>query len=163
MQLARNGKSRPHLLNANQAAKLYLALFFVVAALLQLFAFEHFSTLIANYQIPMLSSDFPLLAAMVIVTLEVIAIPRLLDMKLAPFVHTASTVAGWIILLVWFLIGFWQSTANFVIDNVGLFGAKISLPQGWWLVTYITILILLLGYIELETRSLRPLGYRKGK
>lgn len=164
MKLARTGKDiRQTTSNVTWWVMLYSALFFVTTAVLQLFAFEHFPTIIANYRIPVLSPDFSLLVAMIVVVLEVLAIPRLLNMRTSPTIYFASSLAGWLVLVFWLAVGLWQSTADFVIENAGLFGSKVYLPQGWWLVTYMVILLTLLSYIEVTSRKIRPIGYKKRK
>ena len=129
------------------AATLYLAFFFVIAAVSQLFAFETFGDIIATYGLPM-DDVFNKVAAALIVTLEVFAIPFLLMMRLSLLMRIVSMVSGWVVLVFWLAVGVWQSTVSFYIPNAGLFGAKISLPQGWWLVFYMAALITLLIYVS---------------
>jgi hypothetical protein len=128
------------------AASLYLALFFTVSALTQLYGFDSYPNVIASYDMPLLS-DVNLLAAALLVCLEVFAIPWLLWMNLSYLMRIVSLVSAWLALLCWFIIGVWQSLVGFYIPNAGLFGAKIMLPQGWWLVSYSVVLLILLGYV----------------
>jgi len=142
--------AKPKLLSL-QAATLYMALFFVVAALSQLFAFEAYPDVLKGYGIPFIS-DFALPLAALVVTLEVFAVPALLWMKLSPLMRVVSIVSGWLVLAHWLFVGVWQSLADFPIPNAGLFGAKVHLPQGWWLVSYMSILLILMAYIAFGNR-----------
>lgn len=129
-------------------ARLYLALFFVVAVLSQLFAFEDYPAIISDYGVPLLSAlSVPF--AVLIVLLEIAAIPSLLGMSLSQELYRFSMIAGWTILVYWFSVGFWQSLSADLIANAGLFGAKVMLPQGWWLVCFIAALIVLRGFVSL--------------
>ena len=138
-------------------AALYLALFFVVAAVSQLFAFEDFGGIISSYGIP-LDDAFNDVAAAVIVTLEVFAIPFLLMMRLSSLMRVVSMVSGWLVLIFWLAVGIWQSTVSFYIPNAGLFGSEINLPQGWWLVFYVTALVTISIYVSC---SLWPVERRR--
>lgn len=129
------------------AAAFYLALFFVVAAVSQLFAFETYGDIIATYGLP-IDSAFHNVIAAIVVTLEVFAIPFLLTMKLSLLMRIISMVSGWLVLVFWLVLGIWQSTVTFEIPNAGLFGERIGLPQGWWLVFYMTALVVLSVYVS---------------
>jgi hypothetical protein len=129
------------------AAAVYLALFFVIAAVSQLFGFETFSDIIATYGLPA-NDVFNKVAAALIVILEVFAIPFLLMMRLSLLMRVVSMVAGWLVLIFWLAVGVWQSMVSFYIPNAGLFGSKIDLPQGWWLVFYMVALITLTVYVS---------------
>ena len=138
---------------ATVSASLYVAMFFVVAVVLQLFAFEDYPSVIDGYNLPLLTGlSLPLAA--VIVSLEVLAIPYLLWMKLSPLMRLVSFGSGWLIILYWLAVGMWQSTADFQIGNAGLFGAKVVLPQGWWLVSYSAILLILMAYVTWTSKPL---------
>lgn len=147
MHFARASRVKPPQRLSVWAAALYLAFFFVVAAVSQLFAFETFSDIIATYGLP-LDEAFNKVAAAVIVTLEVFAIPFLLMMRLSLLMRVVSMVSGWLVLIFWLAVGVWQSTVSFYIPNAGLFGSKISLPQGWWLVFYMAALVTLSIYVS---------------
>jgi len=147
---------KPTLLSVT-AASLYLALFFTVSSVLQLFAFEAYPDVIESYDIPLVS-DASLFIAAVIVSLEVLAIPFLLWIKLSPLMRIISFVSGWAVLLYWLGIGLWQSITDVTIGNAGLFGAKILLPQGWWLVSYSAVLLILMAYVSWDSHMH---GFRK--
>jgi hypothetical protein len=150
---------KPTLLSVT-AASLYLALFFAVAALMQLFAFESFPDVIASYDISFVSDLSPVVAAL-IVCLEVLALPFLLWMKVSRLMRVVSFISGWFVLLFWLKVGIWQSVTTVYISNAGLFGAKIVVPQGWWLVSYSAILIILMGYVTWHTVSRGKLLMKK--
>ena len=141
---------------AELAASIYLAFFFVVAALTQLFAFESYPDVIRSYGLPM-ADELALPLAAALVCLEVFAIPYLLWMRVSRLMHLVSFACGWLVLLYWLGIGVWQSIVDFHIANAGLFGAKLLLPQGWWLVSYMTVLIILMALVS---RSSRPVMRR---
>jgi len=134
-----------------QASSLYLALFFVVAALSQLFAFELYPDVLSSYGVSFVSA-FALPFAALLVTLEVFAIPSLLWMTVSPLMRIVSRTSGWTVLVYWLVVGIWQGVADFTIANAGLFGAKVHLPQGWWLVSYALILLILMTYVTFGSR-----------
>lgn len=147
MHFARATRVKPPQRLSVWAAALYLAFFFVITALSQLFVFETFSDIIATYGLPV-DDVFNKVAAAVIVMLEVFAIPFLLMMRLSLLMRLVSMISGWLVLLSWLAVGIWQSTVSFYIPNAGLFGSEISLPQGWWLVFYMAALITLSIYVS---------------
>lgn len=139
------------------AASLYIAGFFVAAAALQLFAFESFPDVIRSYGLPV-AEELALPFAAIIVCLEVIAVPYLLWMKLSLLMRWVSMISGWLAIFFWLGVGIWQGVADFHIPNAGLFGAKILMPQGRWLVSYCAVLLILMVYVVWSTR--RQLTHR---
>lgn len=139
IQLAR------HLLHNEPSARwarLYLGCFFVVVAVSQLFAFEEYPDIIVSYGIPILS-QFSVFVAIIVVLAEITAVPLLIGMKLSRKLKLVSLIASWLVLVYWLKVGLWQSITTEYIPNAGLFGAKVLLPQGWWLVCFIMALIVL--------------------
>ena len=134
-----------------KAASVYVAFFFVVAATAQLFAFENFPQVIESYGTPF-DNGYASLMAAIIVILEVFAIPSLLWMKMSPLMRVVSATSGWLVLLYWLFVGIWQGSVDYHIANAGLFGAEVIVPQGWWLVSYCLILLILLGYVSWSSR-----------
>jgi len=134
-----------------QASSLYLAAFFAATALGQLFAFETYPEILRSYGISFVS-DLALPISALLVALEVFAIPALLWMTLSPLMRVVSKLSGWTVLVYWLVVGVWQSVADFTISNAGLFGAKVHLPQGWWLVSYALILLILMTYVTFGSR-----------
>lgn len=133
----------------------YLAGFFIVTSVSQLFSFENFPGIIGGFGLPIDQSYAPVIAA-IVVTLEVLAVPSLLQMKLSPAMRWLSRSSGWVVLVWWLGIGIWESSVDFTIQGSGLFGASIGLPCGWWLVSYIAILLTLNGYVAFGTTTRRP-------
>ena len=74
---------------------------------------------------------------LLIVALEVAAVPFLLGMRLSPAMRVVSMVSGWLVLLGWFVTLILQNLSSHVIANNGLLGATVSLPVGWWSVLLI--------------------------
>jgi len=141
------------------AASLYLAGFFVVTAVLQLFAFESYPDVIRSYGLPM-ASELALPFAALVVCLEIFAIPYLLWMKLSPLMRWVSMISGWIAIAYWLVVGIWQGVTDVYIPNAGLFGAKILMPQGRWLVSYCAVLLILMIYVVWSTRR-RAISHNK--
>lgn len=141
-------------------AAMYLAGFFIIASVSQLFSFEDFPSVVGGFGLSIDQSFMPVIAALV-VTLEVLAVPSLLQMKLSPAMRWLSRSSGWIVLLWWLGIGIWESSAEFTIQSSGLFGAAIGLPCGWWLVSYMVILLTLNGYVAWGTKRLHPKSKNK--
>ena len=135
---------RPKELSVRFSA-LYLALFFVVASVVQLVGFEDFPDIIASYGLP-IDPSFATVIAATIVSLEVLAVPFLLTMKLSPLMRALSAASGLLVLLFWLTIGLWQNLASPSIENAGLFGSLVTVPQGWWLVSYMVALLVLFGF-----------------
>jgi hypothetical protein len=141
------------------AASLYVAGFFVITATLQLFAFESYPDVIRSYGLP-IADELALPFAALIVCLEIFAVPYLLWMKLSPLMRWVSMMSGWLALAYWMGVGIWQGVADFYIPNAGLFGAKVLMPQGRWLVSYCAVLLILMIYVVWSTRR-RPAHHNK--
>lgn len=132
---------------------LILAFLIVIAALLQLFSFEDYPAIVESYIEPLFGvAGLGLPLAALIVALEILAIPHLLWMKLSPLMYYVSKVSCWTVLVYWFFVGVWQVAGDLVNNSAGLFGPKILVPQGWWLVGYSLILIVMMSYLELSYR-----------
>jgi len=133
-----------------QAVAWYLTIFFVVASVSQLFAFEDFPTLMDGslrggiYQ----ATTF----AALVVVFEVFAVPFLLSMRVSILMRYVSLVSGWLALIMWLLLSLHQNTDPGVL-NAGLFGTKIIVPSGWWLTTFLVALLVLQGF---ATWGMRP-------
>ncbi|MEP6710347.1 MAG: MauE/DoxX family redox-associated membrane protein [Candidatus Saccharibacteria bacterium] len=132
-------------------AAIYLAVFFVVTAFAQLFSFEDFPGHIKSFGFPIDSLFAPFIAALV-VTFEVFSIPFYLRMRISPLMRLVSIASGWIILVWWLVVGIWQSMVDFKIPNSGLFGSDISIPSGWWMVSFLCALLILNTYVLWGTR-----------
>lgn len=139
-------RSMSFLSHTDQLVSLYVALFFVMIVVLQLFTFETFPEVLASYDFVIPMGAYQLLASIVVV-LEVLAIPFVLGMKLRPVVGLLSQIAGGMVILGWLSAGLYQAMTSTVIENVGLYGTALSLPQGWWLVSYMLGLAVIFSYV----------------
>jgi hypothetical protein len=111
---------------------LALAVVFTGMAVAQLFTFEDFPAVIAHMWLPGDSSVW----AAGIVTLEVLALPFLLAMRVSLAMRAVSMVAGWLVVAMWLYITTWGNVSSDIIANSGLLGETISLPVGWWTVLF---------------------------
>jgi hypothetical protein len=112
-----------------------LAAVFIVMAVAQLFTFETFPKVIADMWLPGGGDVAPIRAA-VIVTLEVVALPFLLGMRLSPAMRIVSMVAGWMVVAAWFVATLWVNMAANIATSSGLLGDTVTLPIGWWNVLF---------------------------
>ncbi len=132
--------------NAVRFVSLYLAFIFLVMALTQLFSFEAFPQTIAQLIEGQHNIVSHIIAA-VIVVLEVFALPYLLAMKIPRYVRHASLLSAWFSLAIWFSLSLLEQLSAGTIANIGIFGASVVVPSGWWLVCYIAALMVLLLYV----------------
>ena len=122
-----------------------LAGVFVLLAVGQLFSFEDFPMVIDAWRLPGVGAGLAVLLAAIVVVLEVLAIPFLLRMHLSPAMRLASMAAGWLAGLWWLLATIWQSATG-AVANVGLLGATLQLPSGWWSVFFMTAIGVLIAW-----------------
>jgi hypothetical protein len=108
-----------------------LAGVFVLLAVGQLFSFEDFPAVIETWHLPSVGPAAAVLLAAIVVVLEVLAIPFLLRMRLSPAMRLVSMVSGWLAGVWWLLVAIWQNTTG-AAASVGLLGATVQLPAGWW-------------------------------
>lgn len=114
---------------------LLLAGMFTVMAVAQLFTFEDFPALIADFLLPSGSKMAPLIAAL-IVTFEIFAIPFLLGMALSPLMRWVSMVFGWLVVAMWVFISLWLNLTDTVATTAGFLGTTVKIPIGWWAVFF---------------------------
>lgn len=126
---------------------LYLAGFFVIAALGQLVAFEDYPSIIQHYDL-LPNWNGELIAAAVIVSLEVFAIPYLLNVRTSLLMRRFSMICGFAALGWWLFVSIFLSGSDMEIINLGLFGAKLLTPSGLWSVFYILMLIGFAAYVS---------------
>jgi hypothetical protein len=112
-----------------------LAAVFIVMVVAQLFTFETFPKVIANMGLPGGEGVASIRAAL-IVTLEVVALPFLLSMRLSPAMRVVSMVSGWLVVTAWLAASLWLNLSTSIASNSGLLGDTISLPVGWWNVLF---------------------------
>lgn len=108
---------------------------FVVLAVGQLFEFENFPTTLYDMWLPGMNQGLSVLVAGLVVTLEILAIPFLLRMRLSPLMRIVSMVAGWVVAVWWLVVLTWQNVNPAALTNNGLLGSTAELPIGWWSVT----------------------------
>lgn len=124
---------------------LSLVTFFVILAVTQLFKFEDFPGVIAGFWLPGGETTAKLLAAL-LVTGEVLALPFLLSMRLSPAMRFFSMVLGWLVIGTWLFLALWANLTTNVIGSMGIFGATLALPVGWWAVFFFAALAVLAGW-----------------
>lgn len=107
----------------------------VVMAVTQLFSFEDFPNVLASLWLPGGDAMARTLAAL-IVSMEVLAVPFLLSMRLSPAMRVLSMIMGWLVAATWLKLTLWENLTTNTISNAGLLGATIRLPAGWWSVCF---------------------------
>jgi hypothetical protein len=118
---------------------LTLAGVFIVLAVTQLFKFESFPAVIAGFWLPGGEPTSKLIAAL-LVTGEVMALPFLLSMRLSPAMRIFSMVLGWLTVAGWLFLALWANLTTNVVGSMGIFGATLKLPVGWWAVFFFAAL-----------------------
>jgi hypothetical protein len=136
--------SRPKTKNIRTISLVFAGVL-IVMAIAQLFTFEKFPSVVADLWLPGDSSSASVYSA-VIVTLEVLALPFLLSMRLSPAMRLVSMVAGWTSVLIWLGISLWENLTTNVVSNSGLLGDTVTLPIGWWSVLVCLALAVLAGW-----------------
>ena len=122
-----------------RVASLTLATAFVVLAVAQLFKFESFPAVIAGFWLPGGEPTAKLVAAL-LVTGEVLALPFLLSIRLSPAMRVFSMALGWLTIAGWLFLALWANLTTNVVGSMGLFGATLSVPVGWWAVFFFAAL-----------------------
>jgi len=126
---------------------LFVVALLVLMAVAQLFTFERFPDVIMEMWLPGEAPTAAVLAAM-LPTLEILALPFLLSMRLSPAMRVVSMVAGWFVGVLWLVLLVWQNTTSNVIANNGLLGDTLELPVGWWSVFFAVGVGVLLAWIS---------------
>lgn len=114
-------------------ATIYAAIL-VLFALAQLYSFEEFSVLFVEEFSLSIPFTLTVLLAPLIVTLEVLALPFLLRMRLSPAFRFLSMMSGWFVAVIWAWVSLWAVIREPYVETIGLLGTVISLPAGWWAV-----------------------------
>lgn len=122
-----------------RVVSLTLAAVFVMLAVTQLFKFESFPAVIAGFWLPGGEPTSKLVAAL-LVTGEVMALPFLLSIRLSPAMRVCSMVLGWLTIAGWLFLALWANLTTNVVGSMGLFGATLRLPVGWWAVFFFAAL-----------------------
>lgn len=115
----------------------YYAFILVILLLSQLFTFDEFLKLVADFGfIGGVASSYILCGLIVI--FELIAIPFLIGMNVHPVLRVVSMIAGWVVPVIWLFISIWLILGPIEVNNLGILGTKFELLPGWWAV-YINI------------------------
>ena len=108
----------------------------------QLFSFEKFIPLIESFGLPGGHGTATAIAGIIVVS-EVFALPFLLRMWVSPLLRSMSMVLGWVAPFAWIVLAVWLNVTASAAGNVGIFGTKVVLPVGWWIVCYAVALAIL--------------------
>lgn len=119
---------KPRSDTAKIAAWAYAAVL-VVMAIGQLYAFEKFIPLVAEYGLPGGDTTATLVAALVVVT-EVFALPFLLRMRVSPLMRWVSLACSVAVASIWVKLSLWAYCTMVVIANSGMLGTKVTVPMG---------------------------------
>ncbi len=130
--------------NAVYVAWVYSAVI-VVMVFLQLFAFEKFIPLLDQYDL-WGGMDTATIAAALIVTVEVLALPFLLRMTLSPLMRWLSLVCSLAIAGAWLKLSLLALWTDNIVQNSGMFGSKLAFPAGWPAVLLSLILLFFAVY-----------------
>ncbi len=125
----------------------------VVMVVAQLFSFEKFIPLIADYWLPG-GQGTTVLVAGVIVTTEVFALPYLLRMPLSPLMRACSIGCSFVVPLLWLWLSLRALLESNAITNGGILGEKVVVPLEVQLVVSLVLLVLaVVSYYGLSGRA----------
>jgi len=111
-----------------KVAWIYAALL-VVMVVGQLFSFEKFIPLIADYWLPGGKGTTTLMAGLIVVS-EVFALPFLLRMPLSPLMRWFSLGCGLLSAALWVILGLVAVVSGSGMTNSGILGVKVTVPSG---------------------------------
>ena len=130
-----------------QILSLVLAALFVIFSLTQLFTFEKFPQVFQQMWLPGAENNAPIYAAAIVI-FEVFSVPFFLRMALSPLMRIFSMLCGWLTVILWLTLFFWQNLSGSVVANSGLFGATLPLPTGWWSIFVMIGVGVLIGWVS---------------
>jgi len=114
---------------------LLVAVLFMLMALGQLFDFEDMpGTMLGGF-----------VAAALVATGQVLALPFLLALRLSPLMRLVSALCGASAVVYWFYVALAGALGGYT-DNTGLLGAHVMAPHGWWLVSFMLGVWLMFGW-----------------
>ena len=136
--------SAPPTARTPDVAKIALlyAIILIIMVVGQLFSFEKFIPLIESFSLPGGYGTATLVASVVVIA-EIFALPFLLRMRLSPAMCVVSMACGWIVAVGWLKLTIWANVTANSLDNIGILGASIDLPVGWWAVLFSLALLVL--------------------
>jgi hypothetical protein len=95
----------------------------------QLYAFEKFIPLIADYWLPGGHGTATLVAGIIVIT-EVFSLPYLLRMRVSPLMRWLGLVCSILVPLIWFVLSLVAISQTIAITNSGMLGAKVNVHAG---------------------------------
>ncbi|MDB5176977.1 MAG: rane protein of unknown function [Candidatus Saccharibacteria bacterium] len=108
---------------------LVYAVILIFMAVGQLYAFEKFIPLIADYWLPGGHGTATLVAGLIVIT-EIFALPFLLRMRISPLMRWVGAACSILVAVIWLklaLVGVFETTA---LTNSGMLGTKVSVHAG---------------------------------
>lgn len=126
------------------SSRLFVAFILVVMAVSQLFTFDGMAHTLAAYG---LAPQFALVIAVILVCVEVFALPWLLPMKTGKLMGRISLVCGLLAWAIWITLGIVALASGYVIANAGLLGVKFPVPLNPVVVMLLVALLLLHLYL----------------
>jgi hypothetical protein len=112
----------------------------VVLAVTQLFTFEDYPGLIADFQLP--GGMFTAWTLAIFIPLiEIASLPYLLSMKIVPKFRLVSKWAVLAAGVIWTLISLWVAIRMGTSVESGIFGATLTTYSGWWMVIFSGLLL----------------------
>jgi hypothetical protein len=112
-------------------AGLAAAALLTVVSVAQLFTYEEFPAVLSVvYPVPGGYGGATLFAAL-LVTIEALAVPYLLRMRLSPLMRLLSQACGVASCLVWLVLGLYLVVQDGSMVSSGLLGATIPVRDGW--------------------------------
>lgn len=130
-----------------ELTSIMLAAVFVILAVAQLYSYEDFPDVVANLWLPGGRAAADLWAVMIVI-LEVAAIPFLLSMKLSPAMRVVSMLAGWLSVVSWIAVTIWINVSVNAVTNGAVLGATIPVVASWYLVCGFVIFAGILAYVS---------------
>lgn len=112
-----------------------VAVVIIVLVVMQLFTFENYPGLIANFQLP---GGMPVawIFAILIPLIEIASLPYLLSMKIPARIRIVSRWAVLVTGALWALLSLWVVIRMGMSVDSGIFGATLSTQSGWWMVVF---------------------------
>lgn len=132
-------------LESSRWAALLLAGIVIVMLVGQLFTFEKFPAVLQSLGFFSSDASSKVVSALIVI-FELAALPFLLRLRLSPLMRICSMVAGWLILLYWFVTSICLNVSLNISDNSGVLGDTISVPVGVWMLTFFMALGVLHGW-----------------
>lgn len=117
-----------------------LGIAYLVMLVAQLFSYEDFAEVVAGYGLPGGMVTVVFLAAL-IPLLGFLSLPYLFSMKLHKRWRTIGRVAVIVLPSLWLLITLATNISMSGPISIGLFGASIPTPNGWWMVMFAGLLL----------------------